>query len=339
MNELYSNGPRVAPHGLAVVIDAHLRDAERSGFKSLPGIGALATNIGKRRRNEDRMAVAHFWFRGAPALLACVADGIGGLQNGAECASEVTAAFIAATYVALHQGVDDAVTLCRRGADYANNSAHESFRGKSGSTIVALVLLEGSGAYMWAGDSKIIGLTTDSLESLSTDDTMIARFSTIENLDESLKRSRGLLQYVGMGNDFVPHIESLKPGRFKRIMLASDGIAILDGSYIQSLAAGDDATSAVRHLVTASSWSKDADNSSIILLDTSPLSAPRDQSHLAIYTIDGVIAIPNSRFVIPKTTAPPEKQRKRKASKSGSGRREDVVKVTQPPPSMLEITD
>lgn len=183
-------------------------------------VGSLG---GARAENQDRAAVAHIhWGESAQSLLvAVVCDGMGGMQEGGYAAATAISAFIAR--IALRG--EPLSTLLRHAIEHANLIVNERLRGAGGTTLTAVVVLPSGSAWaVHAGDSRLYKfLPSEDPELVTQDDTVesVVR-GNIANWDEDDLDSR-LLQFVGLGSGFVPHVFPLGNGRSRCWFVTSDG--------------------------------------------------------------------------------------------------------------------
>ncbi|MFP3854532.1 MAG: PP2C family protein-serine/threonine phosphatase [Anaerolineales bacterium] len=148
-------------------------------------VGALSHPGERRSHNEDRYSVTAYEIgrKGTPALLAVVADGVGGHQAG-EVAAEMTVEAVVER-VASSSGRDPLPTLRAAVSDAAKAVIEAARKDPSlegmGSTL-AIVLVIKRRLYMtYVGDSRIYLLNQDGIRQLSNDHTWVQ-----EALDHSI---------------------------------------------------------------------------------------------------------------------------------------------------------
>lgn len=234
---------------------------------------AVGSDIGSvRNENQDRVAIVRGASgNGLPLIFGVVCDGMGGMVDGALCASIVMATFITSCYHNTDLPPKD--RLFRAVMD-ANRTVYNQYNGTGGSTISAF-LLEG-GQEFWAvnvGDSRIYSLTK-SLNQLTVDDTLAGQREDNASENEHL-RSNELLQFVGMGQDLQPHIInlSLTSNVIEQLfILTSDGVHFLPREIIQSiLTFAHEPAVAVRRLIDLSKWCGGRDNATAIVFSLDKL--------------------------------------------------------------------
>ena len=135
-----------------------MRRTAISGARRVAPISAgVATEIGNvRTDNQDRVAIARIRDRAGRAfVVAALADGIGGMQDGAEGAATAIGCLIGELVVAA-QSNDEPQKWLARSAMSANRAVHTRLRGNGGSTLAA-TLTDGTSQAHWlsVGDSRV----------------------------------------------------------------------------------------------------------------------------------------------------------------------------------------
>ena len=204
-----------------------MRRTASSGVRRVSALAAaVATEVGSvRGDNQDRVAVAKGWDKeGRPFTVAAVADGIGGMQDGALCASIALANLFAEVAGQAWAGSPFQEWL-PRSVDVANVAVHSKFRGSGGSTLVA-ALIGADGNVVWAnvGDSRVYHQLGSKLVLLSTDDTIAGQLG--KGREAGPDQSK-LLQFIGMGNPIEPGLGTIDSPT-GQLLLASDGVHFLD---------------------------------------------------------------------------------------------------------------
>ena len=148
-------------------------------------VGALSHPGERRSHNEDRYSVTAYEIgrRRTPALLAVVADGIGGHQAG-EVAAEL-AVEVVVERVATSSGRDPLPTLRAAVSDAAraviDASKNDPALEGMGSTLAITWIIERRLYMTYVGDSRIYLLSEDGIRQLSNDHTWVQ-----EALDHSI---------------------------------------------------------------------------------------------------------------------------------------------------------
>lgn len=233
-------------------------------FRSVEG-GAIffGTDVGLRREdNQDRVAVARWRPRGrkdgASILAVIVSDGMGGLQDGAFCASQAIAVFLAklieADSLNMRIGAQDAVHA-------ANDSVFSRYRGKGGATFSAVLISTDLVLGVNVGDSRIYSPTRQrpdiSVRRLTTDDTMKEAFGS---------EGSGLLQYIGAGPDLRPHVFEVGSSDFA--VITTDGAHFVNQQvFLEILARSPDPKAVVERCIALSRWLGAPDNTTVAAVD------------------------------------------------------------------------
>lgn len=246
-----------------------MRRTATSGVRRVAQLnGAVATDIGSvREENQDRVALVRGYDRsGRPFILAALADGIGGMKKGAECAAVTLGTFID-SIVADAQLSPDPSDWLARGAHRANREVHTKLVGEGGSTLVAALLVNGRPPHWLSiGDSRVYQAGDGKLHQRSLDDT----------LDGQLGKPGGgrrpnLLQFVGIGDALEPHIEAIADVS-GTMLLTSDGVHFIDADYLAKVVYyAPDLGFCVRRLTELAKMLGGPDNASVAALSLDAL--------------------------------------------------------------------
>lgn len=159
-------------------------------------------------------------------MLAALADGIGGMKQGAECAA-VTLGTLIESVVSDAQLSRDPGGWLLNGAHRANRAVHTKFAGEGGSTLVAALLVKGCPPHWLSiGDSRVYQAESGKLSQLSLDDTIDGQLGKSDG-----GRRRDLLQFVGIGDALEPHIAAIDSSSGS-MLLTSDGVHFIDAEYL-----------------------------------------------------------------------------------------------------------
>lgn len=230
---------------------------------------AIGTDIGNvREENQDRVAVLKTQVPGKNfAIIVALADGMGGMRAGAECASIAISTFFSSCIK--HSTIELKARLAKAAHD-ANDAVYSSFRGDGGATLSAIAFDSREGlTSVNVGDSRIYGLKDGQIRQLTTDDTIAAQFQ--KDGDRSNHYRNELLQYIGAGEGLEPHIASqLTP--HDQYLLTSDGLHYIDQTVLRMVAdhAGEPGLIAKR-LTEIAKWCGGHDNGSIAIVAPSLL--------------------------------------------------------------------
>ncbi len=183
---------------------------------------SIGTITGTRPENQDRGLIVFADYPTVPRktfVLGLVCDGIGGLASGDEAATLALSTFVSVLLRASsrpnHERLSTAIST-------ANAAVYQTFGGRSGSTLSAIMVVEDTILGINAGDSRIYGQThADQFEQLSQDDTMAAVLG--KNADADFYKNQ-LLQYIGMGDGLDTTVFQKPRSAFKRLLVTTDGI-------------------------------------------------------------------------------------------------------------------
>jgi PPM family protein phosphatase len=218
----------------------------------------IATDVGiARNENQDRIGALRVQpadHNMTPFMCIAVSDGMGGMRNGAECATLTVAAFFRHL---VENRERDAKSRLESAAHYANKAVNEYARGKGGATLSA-VLVDQNGAvqYVNVGDSRIYVArdTSPRVERITIDDTLKDAFGGTGN---------ELVQFIGVGPSMVPRIGSL-PRNTRSIFLTSDGAHFIDHDLLEKVIGNaSDPVRAAERVIALARWLGGPDNASI----------------------------------------------------------------------------
>lgn len=214
-----------------------------------PQIRAGAASIvGARDNQQDSYCVCG----GKREALAVVADGMGGLSNGAEISGIVTYVF-KEDFEELKNSQMPETTLMNMVSsanDQACNFISTSGGGQSGSTVVATYIRDGELYFIAVGDSRIylmrdeglIQLNREHIYAYELDNMVINGLMSIENALTNRER-KSLTSYIGMGD--LKHIdrnlEAIRLRAGDKLLIASDGVfgTLSSEEMISALALSD----------------------------------------------------------------------------------------------------
>lgn len=132
---------------------------------------ALTDTGARRKHNEDSVM-------SAPELgLWAVADGMGGHEAGDVASGMIVDALASIKRPENFSLFVDAVELTLQKTNQAlRDHSEKQYAGRTmGSTVVALLIGDGYGACMWAGDSRLYRFRNNTLEQLSRDHSQVQR--------------------------------------------------------------------------------------------------------------------------------------------------------------------
>jgi serine/threonine protein phosphatase PrpC len=259
---------------------------------------ALFTDVGSKRvENQDRVVLA----QGAhPRLgkfkLAVLADGMGGLDAGSECASAAIAVFLAEVVASSDTSMERMLLLA---AHRANDFVFDEYLGRGGSTLSAALFSEFSGIWILnIGDSRVYVVRPDRVKQVTVDDTLAARLPAAARDDS---RADGLLQYVGMGSGLQPAVTRLAPD-LAEVLITSDGAHYVGQAVIDSIFSNADAMSVrLRRLVTVARWFSGHDNATAISMRVDGYSEVPDGAFVILRSPFGELLLPSPHVVVQPT--------------------------------------
>lgn len=254
------------------------RTAPSAVRRVAPLNAAVATDLGMvREENQDRVAVMRGSDRnGTTFILAVLADGIGGMKRGAECASITLGTFIDSVVTGAQQSPDPRDWL-RSASVRANRAVHARHAGNGGSTLAAILMVKGHRPlWLSIGDSRVYHAAAAKLTQLSRDDTLEGQLGKpIEG-----GRHSELLQFVGIGENLEPHIEVTPSDQSGTMLLTSDGVHFIDSDYLAKvLYFAPDLGVCVRRLTELAKMLGAPDNASVAALSIDALKAD-PETHL-----------------------------------------------------------
>lgn len=243
------------------------RETGSSGVRKVaPLRGAIASEIGNVRSDNQDKAIA---FRGADAqgreyAVAVVADGIGGMNDGAACAALAVASFTSEICELFQSNMSSPTACMKRAAHFANEAVYRHYLGRGGSTLVAVLFSAGiPPAWVSAGDSRIYLQSGNSLKLLTTDDTIAGQ---LKKSGEVPAEHSKILQFVGMGKDLEPHVGDVKEAHEGQLILTTDGVHFLEknSEWFRSIIRNaPDAGATAKRLIDVAKWCGGPDNATL----------------------------------------------------------------------------
>lgn len=319
------------------------RGAARQAGSLAIGIASDVGNV--RSENEDRVAVCRAKDRlGQQFSVVAIADGIGGMRDGMECAAIAIATIFETVYREAQRSTSNPAEWLEKGLVAANQVVHAYFAGKGGTTAAVVLLGEANLSY-WAsiGDSRIYELKADELIQLSKDDTIAGQLGreSYETSEQSL-----LLQYIGMGPELVVSVKEFNSRENKQLLLCTDGVYFISPDrrllkQVLDTARRLDTNIAARRLVEMAKWAGGPDNATaaVISLPSNLESAPyMPEVHMEVWDTHGEIVfahvpVDNENYShSTERTAPPPNQTKAKRVRkppSASNKTKSVKKTAK----------
>jgi serine/threonine protein phosphatase PrpC len=262
---------------------------------------AIASDVGLvRSENQDRAAILRIQLtENRSSIVVVLCDGMGGMSDGAECASLAIATFLSSCVqnanLSLHERVVSSVKN-------ANDAIFTKYIGRGGATLSAFIADSQDGILgVNVGDSRIYSIVNDKLSQITVDDTIAGQFPQ-EN--ENILGRNDLLQYVGMGQGIEPHIVAFPNySAPSSILLTSDGMHFLDKQTMASVIKNaSDSGLAIRRLIELAKWCGGHDNASgIIVTNISSLLMPNASTNfgnIEVWDAFGEIQLINQNFLV-----------------------------------------
>lgn len=227
----------------------------------------LHTDIGLvRLENQDRVACMKIKASapGEPsAIVIALSDGMGGMRDGAKCASLAIASFFSSLLENLPASPTHRLSIA---AAQANEDVHNFSNGHGGATLSAILITSDlECTTLNIGDSRIYADyedNTTSLERLTIDDSLAEAVGGT---------NRDLIQYIGMGYGLKAHAKRMytKP---KQIILTSDGVHFInERTFFDLVRNSNDINQLASRLLTVVRWSGAPDNASLAIISVENL--------------------------------------------------------------------
>lgn len=245
-----------------------MRRTSTSGVRRVaPVAAALATEVGEvRTENQDRVAIARGRDKlGQPYAVAVLADGIGGMREGAECAALALGCLLSTIATESQTSIDPRSWLLK-GIQKANNEVHARLSGEGGSTL-AVILAMANGAIHWSsvGDSRVYHANGGKLTQLSIDDTIAGQLG--RGHEVGFEQSK-LIQFIGIGSPLEASVSEIDKSMGGSVFITTDGVHYLDSTpwFGQLIKHAADPGLCVRRLVELSKWCGGLDNASVTMM-------------------------------------------------------------------------
>lgn len=242
-----------------------------------------------RPTNQDRVLVASICPYSDTWQVGIVADGIGSMSRSGE-AVELGLAIFLREFIrhTTTKPLEPLERLITHAFNEANLAVKTEFREKGGFVAAACVTTATSAVIAHVGDARIYGLGTDQDVKLLTQDDVLPGRSD-------------LIQFVGIGSGFVPHVMPLPPGEYPYVLLATDGAyRALTEQQLKNLSKNKRKRSElVERLVEISSQLDGHDNATALLLQVATNRPPSKQSQgeINIWTPDkDWVIVPQNYF-------------------------------------------
>lgn len=214
-----------------------------------------------RPENQDRAAIMRCPVDGNSqnfGLVFAVADGMGGMRDGAKCASLALSSFL--TSYAHHRAKPLLARLHIAMSD-ANRTVFRYAHGHGGSTLSVVALDPSGAASANLGDSRIYAFGSK-MERLTVDDSMAELMGS---------PGQELLQFIGMGEGMRPHIGPVK-SQESRFVITSDGIHYVNQVTFEAVLTNTPGLKVLAERLQAlARWCGSPDNATVIAADADRL--------------------------------------------------------------------
>jgi serine/threonine protein phosphatase PrpC len=184
------------------------------------------TDIGSRSEQQDRLDILHS--KDGRRHLVIVADGMGGLQNGAQAAQTVVD--VAAQHFSTHTGVA-AHTFLQNiclAAHHAINELQQIDGSVMGTTIVLLYIDKQRASWSHVGDSRLYHFHKSSLLTQTNDHSLRQLMLTQGLVDENAPAAKVMQNklYMRLGGEQLPEpdFNSAEVQEGDSFLLCSDGL-------------------------------------------------------------------------------------------------------------------
>jgi PPM family protein phosphatase len=227
---------------------------------------SIASDVGiLRQENQDRAIILRAQVSITKSFVVGVlCDGMGGMTDGAKCASLAISVFLSSCIRNRSLNVKDRITKAVLEADKA---VYGQYIGNGGATLSAFIFdSDGNASGINVGDSRIYcQFKTGNIEQLSVDDTIAGQLNQPEGASNFNNK---LIQYVGIGSDIEPHIIDIpEASLIQKLLLTSDGVHYLPPATLHSLIVPKISSFDLsKRLINVSNWCSGHDNATTIVV-------------------------------------------------------------------------
>ncbi len=206
----------------------NLLDQPRVELQTLVDVVSLTDKGPVRKSNEDSIVVVHAsgYASLSKGTLMVVADGMGGMDDGAVASSMVTAKLPALYFES--KVINPVESLVQAVAE-TNRKVYElggTMRpgGGMGSTVAACVIVNESLIVVNVGDSRVYLLHSSRLRQLSRDHSMRKEFFSPLRTSDAMNLNHVLTQAIGPQPTVKPHVSIARIAQDDIVLLCSDGM-------------------------------------------------------------------------------------------------------------------
>ena len=256
-------------------IQLFLQEQRRGRGTRTDGSGlVLGTTIGSvRNENQDRAIVVAGRYSAAPErnfILGALCDGMGGMAQGEHAAVISLSTFVARV---LRHGRTLPHDRLSQAAGFANRIVHSELRGSGGATLTAvLVDANGKATGINVGDSRLYHIIHDEVRQVSRDDTLGEYLRSERGEAHLTDHRREILQFVGIGDGFEPHILNIPASNSEELfLLTSDGAHDVPNEvFNRIITSGISRTDIVKKLLELADLMGGRDNATVVAVPHYP---------------------------------------------------------------------
>lgn len=226
---------------------------------------SIASDVGLlRAENQDKAVLLRAQVTPLKSFVVGVlCDGMGGMVDGAECASLAVSSFISSC---IRNRALDVNTRLLKAVNEANRDVFLEYQGNGGSTLSAFIFdSDGNASAVNVGDSRIYTVSSNKIKQLSVDDTIAGQ---LNYKGDDSPMSHKLLQFVGIGSDLEIHqVELPEISSISKLLLTSDGVHYLPEFTFNSLILQDISPFELsKRLINVAKWCGGHDNATTIVI-------------------------------------------------------------------------
>lgn len=244
---------------LEPIVRSDIDSEEDTTLITMTAMGA--TQTGRARSvNEDAYI--------ASPTIAAVADGMGGAPAGERASADVLHALLTRAPTSVDELV---VAVTAANHQLWDDARRDQELEGMGTTLCAVVPIGRRLATANVGDSRCYLLRDGELTQVTVDHTVVAELLARGELDEGEASDHPyrhvLTRAVGVAPEVEPDIVMLDPADGDRVLLCTDGLAVLSVDRIGALLIGGDPTSAAERLIAAACEDGAEDDAAVVIVD------------------------------------------------------------------------
>lgn len=265
------------------------QEPKAKGRAGVP-VAWASTRGAVRTENQDRLLVA---YSRSGLVVAILADGMGGMRDGARAAALATAAVgaycMASSTIPPDRVLDGALR-------FANDEVYRLLRGDGGAALVVAAWTQSARYVAHAGDARAYFLGTEGgLEQVTIDDTLKAQLAQLGRAaDTEAPIHSQLMQFIGVGDSLQPHVSRVPDGG-RGLLLTTDGVHSLPHAVMEWIVRTSIHLAPIpERLAAASEWNGGRDNASVVAISFQNGAAMPVTAGLAEFWVPGghVVAVP-----------------------------------------------